>query len=183
MKLRLRLFLAFLRDQRGSMSVETVIIMPALLWAFMAMFVYWDLFRTNNAHVKATYVVSDMITRELNSITMADINGLHSVYRYVSAANEPTWMRVTSIQYRASNDTYRVLWSRSTDTAKAPQLNNGTLAAVRGGLPEIADTDTLILVETWRDYTPTFSIGLGERTFSQFMVARPRWLSPIPLTS
>lgn len=172
----------FLRDQRGAMSVEAVLVLPALLWIFMAMFIYWDVFRSNNAHVKATYTISDMITREMNSIREADIPGLHSVYRFISATDDPTRMRITSVQYQQSDDTYRVLWSRTTNPSISPAHTNGSIAAFRGALPIIADADTLILVETWRDYVPSFNVGIDARTFNQFIVARPRFLSPIPIS-
>lgn len=178
---------AFLRrfaaDTRGSISMETVIVMPVLIWALMASFVYWDTFRNQNAHMKATFAVADMLSREMTSINTAYIIGMHTVYRYMMQTTEPTWMRVTSVQYRASDDSYRVLWSRSTNNSRAPQLTHATLAAMRSRLPLMASDDTVVVVETWREYEPVFNIGLGRRIFEQFTVTRPRWLSPIPLTS
>jgi Flp pilus assembly protein TadG len=40
-------------DDAGSVSVETVIIMPILLWVYVATFVIFDGFRTHNQNVKA----------------------------------------------------------------------------------------------------------------------------------
>ncbi len=173
----------FAADTRGSISMETVIVMPVLIWALMASFVYWDTFRSKNAQMKATFAVADTLSREMTGINTAYITGMHAVFRYMMQTSEPTWMRVTNVQYRASDDSYRVLWSRSTNTTRAPQLTHATLAQMRARLPLMANDDTILVIETWREYEPVFNVGLGRRIFGEFTVTRPRWLSPIPLTS
>lgn len=173
----------FLRDTRGSISMETVIVMPVLCWTLMASFVYWDTFRSQNAHLKASYAVADMLTREMTAINNAYITGMHNVYRYMMQTSEPTWMRVTSVQFRASDNSYRVLWSRTTNATRAPQMTNTMLSNMRARMPLMANDDTVIVVETWREYQPVFDIGLGRRIFEEFIVTRPRWLSPLPLTA
>jgi hypothetical protein len=178
-----RLIARFLRDNRGAVSAETVLVMPILVWALMASFVYWDIFRSQNAHMKATYAVTDMITREMTSVNLAYINGMNAVYRHLMQTDELTWIRVTSIQFRASDNTYRVLWSRSTNPTRAPQMTNAMLADLRARIPNMAPDDTAIIVETWREYTPVANMGIGRRVFRELVVSRPRWLSPIPLTS
>jgi Flp pilus assembly protein TadG len=173
----------FLRDTRGAVSAETVLVMPILIWALMGSFVYWDVFRSQNAHMKATYAVTDMLTREMAAVNTAYINGMHAVFRYLMQTDEPTWMRVTSIRFQASDNTYRVLWSRSTNPTRAPQMTNAMLANLRARIPTMANDDTAVIVETWREYTPVANVGIGRRIFTEFVVSRPRWLSPIPLTS
>ena len=173
----------FRRDTSGAVSAETVIVLPLLAWALMASFVYWDVFRTRNVHMKATYAVTDMLTREMTAVNTAYINGMNSVYRYMMQTDEPTWIRVTSIRYTENDDTYRVLWSRSTNNTRSPPMTNAMLANLRARIPNMANDDTAVIVETWREYTPVANVGLGRRVFNEFVVSRPRWLSPIPLTS
>lgn len=173
----------FRRDDRGAISTETVLIIPLLVWAMMAMFVFWDAFKVRNTHTKATFAVADMITREVNPITPAYVNGVYDIFRFISVTGEDTAMRITSIQYRANNDTYRVLWSRSTAAGTRPPLVHNDLIALRDRLPVMTDADTIILVEAWRDYSPLFSVGVPGRTFHQFTVTRPRFISPIPFAS
>ena len=38
----------FSSDQTGSTTVEAVLILPLLLWAYVAMFVYFDAFKIQN---------------------------------------------------------------------------------------------------------------------------------------
>jgi hypothetical protein len=170
----------FRRDQRGSISVETVLIMPLLLWAFMALFVYWDAYRANNTHIKATYTVTDLFSREMAAVNNGYVAGLHDIYRYVTATDEASVLRVTSVIYRQPTDTYQVLWSRSTNTARAPMLTNATIAALRDNFPVMANDDTVLVLETWRDFTPPFNVGLDARTFYHISITRPRFLTPMP---
>lgn len=173
----------FWSDTRASVSLEALILMPAMFFALAATFTYWDTFRVQNANSKASFTVADMISREMTSVNTAYITGLHQMYRYMTATDEETWMRVTSVQFRASDNTYRVLWSRTTSPTRAPAHTNTTIAAARARLPRMANDDTVIVLETWQMFTPLFRIGVEPRIFNEFIVTPPRWLSPIPITS
>lgn len=172
----------FARDESAFISVEAILVMPLLIWVFMAMFVYWDAFRAQNTSVKASYVLADMISRESQPVNTAFINGMHQVFRYMVNTREQTWIRVTSVQYRQSDDRYLVLWSRTTNSTRAPQHTVTTMAQNRHRLPVLANSDTMIVVETWRNFTPPFQVGLSPRTFDEFSVMRPRFLSPLPIS-
>ena len=172
----------FARDESAFISIEAIIVMPLLIWLFMALFVYWDAFRSQNTSVKASYVMADMISRENAAVNNAYINGMHSVFRYMVNTNEQTWIRVTSVQFRQSDNSYRVLWSRTTNATRAPEHTHATMALNRDRLPLLANSDTMIVVETWRRFTPPFRVGLDQRTFNEFTVMRPRFLSPLPIS-
>lgn len=173
----------FRRDTRGAMSVEALLILPLLLWCYMAMFIYWDAFRSVNTHVKATYTVADLISREINPVNPAYINGLAQIHRYINKVRAgDTYLRVTHFQYNAAQDRFVVLWSRSSAGAPAA-LTTASLTAMRNRIPVMADADTAILVEAWRAFQPRFDVGIAPRTFYEFTVVRPRFLSPIPFTS
>jgi Flp pilus assembly protein TadG len=172
----------FRQDEAGFISIEAIIVMPLLLWVFLALFVYWDAFRTENTSIKSTYVIADMISREPSPVNMAYINGMHQVFRYMNATDEDTWIRISSVQFRQSDNSYRVIWSRSTDTSRAPIHTNATMATQRHRLPILADQDAIIVVETWRRFTPAFKVGLQRRTFDEFTVVRPRLLIPMPIS-
>ena len=58
-KKRLR---AFAEDTQGYITVEAVIVLPALLWLFGVGWVYFDAFRQQSVNQKANYVIGDMIS-------------------------------------------------------------------------------------------------------------------------
>ena len=39
---------AFWKDESGVLLAETLLLLPLLLWGFVALFIYWDVFRTMN---------------------------------------------------------------------------------------------------------------------------------------
>ncbi|MFN3937545.1 MAG: TadE/TadG family type IV pilus assembly protein [Gemmobacter sp.] len=178
-----RLIRRFARDTRAAISVEALLVTPVLVWVFLAMFVYWEAFRAQNTHVKATDAIADMISRENTGINASYVDGMHTIFRFISDTPLDTALRVTNVQYRESDDTYLVLWSRSSNTGRAPVHTTATLAQHRDRMPIMADSDTLLVIETWRDFQPYFQVGLGNHTFYEFFVVRPRFLSPIPFYS
>lgn len=172
----------FARDERGVISAETVILTPLLVWVFLALFVYWDGFRAQTTTIKASYTIADLISRENAPINNAYIQGMHQVYRYMVATSEPTWMRVTSVRYTESNNRYTVLWSRTTNASRAPVQTTTTMNTLRHRLPVPADNDALLVVETWRNFTPAFQVGLSEGIFYELVTIRSRFLSPLPIS-
>ena len=69
------------RDQEdGLVMTEFLIMLPLLIWTFMALFVYWDAFRTINQAQKATYSVSDVISRQ-SEIDTVFIDGMQTIDR------------------------------------------------------------------------------------------------------
>ncbi len=175
----------FLRDESGNAVLEAVIVMPALFWAFAATFVYWNAFRVDNLHVKATFTVSDMISREVAAVDMNYINGLHTVYRFVTVATEPSWLRVTSVQFiegeDGAPDQHTVLWSRSTSPENAPQLTTETLVSVENRIPIMGNYDTILIVETWQSQPSSMGAIVPARTLHETSIVRPRFVSPLPI--
>lgn len=171
----------FLRhDETGTLMAEAVLVLPFMLWSYLALFVYWDNYRAINIVQKAAYTISDMISREQVAITDAYITGLDSMMEYLIDQDQDAKIRVSSITWSDINNRYEVRWSRSAHNAM-PQLTTGTVAALAGQLPTLYNGDFVVLVEVEVNYTPAFKVGLGNQTLKQFIVTRPRFVSPICL--
>ncbi|MGF6861956.1 Flp pilus assembly protein TadG [Rhodobacteraceae bacterium MBR-64] len=172
------MFGRFRRDRRGSVGVEAVLMFPLLIWAYLAMFVYWEAFRIENTNTKAAYMLADMLSREFNPIDDDYITGMDRVYAFLTRDRFPTDIRVSSIGWDDTTENYRVLWSRSTgDRAELVTEDVEKWATI---LPVFPSGDTIILVETDLQYEPTFNIGLDNRTMTQFVYMRPRFVSAVP---
>lgn len=173
-----KLFGRFRNDHRGSVGVEAVLIFPLLIWAYLAMFVYWEAFRIENTNTKAAYMLADMLSREFNPIDDDYIAGMEKVYAFLTRERFPTDIRVSSIGWDDTTNNYRVIWSRSTGTR--PELLTTDVEKMGAILPSFPSGDTIILVETDLRYTPTFNIGLAARDMTQFVYMRPRFISSVP---
>lgn len=170
----------FLRDEKGSVIAEAVIVLPVMLWAYLALFVYWDAFRSMNTVQKAAYTISDMVSREMVGITTAYVNGLDTMLEYLVDNSQTVSLRVTSVTWSAANNQFEVHWSRSLDNAK-PVLTTATLQNYAGQIPDMSAGDYVVIVEVWENYAPSFEVGMDDMVFNQFIVTRPRFLPCIPM--
>ena len=172
----------FARDESATVIVEAVIVLPLFLWAYIALFVYWDAFRSKNAVQKASYTISDVLSREKdkNGIKMAYITGLAKVMQYLVDEDQTVRMRVTSVNYSDANKRFEVHWSRSPGNTMTPQTT-ATLQNYAYENPTMTSGVYVVIVEVEVDYVPAFDVGLPLQTFSQFIVTRPRTLPCIAI--
>ncbi|MFD0979615.1 TadE/TadG family type IV pilus assembly protein [Tropicimonas aquimaris] len=167
----------FLVRADGSLSVEAAIILPALCYIYVGSFVWFDAFRMQTVNLKATYTISDMISREFNAIDQDYFDGLDSVYEYLTDGVYPTQLRVSIIECTDgcdSDDTRQlaVCWSKAT-TGRLP-LTDEDLAGKGDIVPYFQWADQLIMTETFMAYTPAFNVGLGAQTYENVVFTRPR---------
>ena len=171
----------FLRDERGAVMAEAVLVLPFMLWAYLALFVYWDAYRSINTSQKAAYTISDMLSREMITISANYPTGMRDLMKYLVDDNQSVKIRVTSVTWSAINNRFEVDWSRSPDNA-FPQLTTATIQPMTPQIPKMADGDHVMLVETEVSYHPAFDVGLGDQVLKQFVVTRPRFIPKICIT-
>jgi len=171
----------FRRDEDASQSVEAVLVIPLLLWAFLASYTFFDVYRAKSLALKANYAISDLISRETGEMNMTYLLGAEQVFEYLTQESPDPWVRVTEVYCEANcadpNRTLKVDWSKATDS-----LPTFTDADVMNNLdpiiPLLAQDERVVIVETSIDYEPPFSqnlTGIGERTFVDIVMTRPRF--------
>lgn len=171
-----RLFARYRREEDGYMVIEAVLVIPFLLWSYLALYTYWDAYRAMTVSQKASYTISDMISREQLPVNAAYITGMKRTMDYMLYRNLAATLRVSSVAFEQDDNSMRIEWSRSTANATHPALTTATLQPMRDSIPAMSDGDTIILVETWVPYEPSLRIGLEEgMTFQEFIVTRPRF--------
>lgn len=182
-------FKQFLRDEDGLILAETVVMLPLLVWALVAMFIYWDVFRTINVTQKAAYSVADLLSRQKAEIPLAYANGLQNVVDFLTPGGHPVSMRITSFECisptsqvcDANSGNYRLLFSYSPGNKVAPLTETAiqNWKAVR--VPVMNNGESLFVVESsvqFRTQMKTvlagFLVGVEDGTYGQFVVTRPR---------
>lgn len=147
---------------------------PVLFATVLATFVFFDAFRNQSINLKANYTISEALSREFEPIDNTFIGNIWRMHRFLTNAEALTKLRVSLIQYDADEDDYTVVWSQNKGGAE--NLNNAGLNAMvtSDEVPVMPDQETLIVVQTWVDYEPNFSIGLGGFTFENTVFTRPR---------
>ncbi|MBN8632187.1 MAG: hypothetical protein J0L76_15195 [Rhodobacterales bacterium] len=190
-----RRFTTFLRDEDGLILVEGLIMLPLLIWAMVAMFIYWDVFRTINITQKASYSIADLLSRQRDTIPLAFANGLQNVIEFLTPGGHPVKMRITSLECTSptgtklcnySTGSYKLLFSYSPGNKVTPLTQTdiqgwkGT-TATNGKIAILNNGESVFVVESTVDFKaqlPTvlagFLIGVDSQTFGEFIVTRPR---------
>ena len=168
-----RLVHRFRDDSRGSLTVEAVVILPILFWAMLAMLVFFDGYRQSSLNIKAAYTIGDMLSREVDPIDNAYLNGLYQLQQQLARSANAPKMRVTVARYDGAKKEFRRDWSHQRGGVTA--LSDNDVRAMTDRLPAMPNNERVILVETWADYEPPFNVGLKRQDLYNFVFTRPRF--------
>lgn len=177
----------FRAGEAGSISVETLLILPVVLWAFMATVGFYDAFAARTASERAAYTVSDAIGRQADqAITPDDLEGYNRVFSYLARSQPNTRLRVTSVFWHPGEQEYQVAWSYATNNG-IPLTTETLTPALIARLPVLATEDgdqareTVYITETRLAFNPIMErlpfVGtvIKAQVLEQFIVARPRY--------
>ena len=166
---------SFFRSELGTVTVETVVIFPLLVWAYTAMFVFWDAFKTENINLKSAYTIADMISREQRMIDDTYIEGARTIYRFLNAGNDNQQVRVSVVSLRVDalgNEVHELEWSYGTEGLACYT----DVALLEPRIPIMAPGDQVIVVDTAADWEPVFNVGLPARQMRETVVTSPRFV-------
>lgn len=170
----MRLFRRFTRREEGSLSVETVLAVPILVWAIIATLVFFDAFKTLNTSQKATYTVADMLSREAE-VTPDMMTTMHELYDYLAHAPGDNALRVTVVKMKQDPDTlaktYEMVWSEGVGGIEGYQ----DIDLIIPRLPDMSAGEQLVFVESEQNWSPVFGVGLASYRFREVAIVRPRF--------
>lgn len=172
----------FLRDEGATVMAEAVLVLPFMLWSYLGLYVYWDSFRVLNKVQKASYTISDMISREMVTINDTYIVGMDTLMEALIDRDQNVSLRVSSVTWSQARSRFEIHWSRSTDAIGLPPLTTATLQDLKDNIPEMSDGDYVVIVETSVGYTPAFDVGMDPTNLRQFIVTRPRFVPKVCLS-
>ena len=168
-------------DQSGSVSFETVLILPLLLWFYVGSFVFFDAYKVYNRNVKAAYTIGDLLSRQTDSIDNAFLEGLSDVFDYMTSQNHTSWQRIAQLRWHARRNRYRVEWSYGTNGKNAERISILNLDEIVNYLPTGLGGDRFLVVDAYTEYQPAFSVGLSSTvTMRNFTATSPRFAPHLP---
>ncbi len=170
----LRQIKRFLASDRASVSVEAVLILPILLWAYFGLFVLFEGYRALGSNSRAAYTIADFLSRERNHVTPTYMQGMNDLLDILTQSPHPTVLRVTVVKYDNENDEFVLEWSRSTKSG-IDDITEGTLDEITPHLPLMSSPGVAIVVETWMAFEPFMNIALDSFYFESLVVTRPRF--------
>ena len=162
-------------DESGSIAVETLLMVPLLAWAFLSTLAYFDAYRAEAISTKASLTIADMISRETGFITDDYLHGTEQLLEFLTIDDEDADLRVTVV--KRVDDDYEVVWSK--ERGPREELTTSDIETMTDRIPILANNERIIVVETWTDYTPAFSVGLSEYTLKTWDFIRPRFTNQV----
>ena len=164
----------FARDIRGSISVETVLIAPLLIWGMVSTYVFYDGFRQKTRVQVAINTVADILSRQTDTITPAFIDDLNNVFDVLSSNRAQFAIRVTSVAQTAADEDPVIAWSHGTRGA-SPALE---VSELTGRVPPILTGEAAVVVEVFGNWAPPFSLLGMENlvTMNTQVTSRPRFV-------
>jgi hypothetical protein len=191
-----RRFKDFLRDEDGLILVEGLFMLPLIIWALVAMFIYWDVFRTINVTQKAAYSIADLLSRQRDTVPLSFANGLQNVADFLTPGGHPVEIRITSFECISpmlpaepgvtqpcdeNLGSYRLLFSFS----PGGKVQSLTQAGIQGWkttrVPVLNNGESVFVVETSVEFKTQmktvlagFLVGVDDGTYGEFIVTRPR---------
>ena len=163
------------REERGSMPVEGLLASTWLIWWYIASFQFFDAYRQKNVNLKAAYTIADLISRTQpdDAIDANYIEGMNTLFDYLTFSRRQTWVRVSSVIWDDVDDRYEIAWSYATGPVGGQ--TNATIQNDATRIPVMPVGDSVILVETNMAYEPIFNIGLNAQWYRTFITTRPRF--------
>jgi len=195
----------FLSESRGAVSIETLIVLPTLVWALVATVVFFDGFRSRNQTQMAAFTVADLLSRHQNNFTAEYLEGMNDVFDFLADSRFPTRMRVSSVIWNSANQRNALQWSYGTrgfaplpeETFQFLQDNDHpglvalfgqeeghsfVAAAAQAPRADLADRippvlpgEAMILVESFALWSPFANVGVGQVRFAPIVSMRPRF--------
>ena len=164
----------FRKNERGSIAVECVLMIPMLLWAYLSMYAFFHAYRTHSVNQKIAYTIGDIISRETTPIDDAYMSGARQMLAYLTANDlSNVAIRITSVKYDGNQDLYKRDWSRK--KGWEPALSNTDVKNLRSLLPVMPHNERVMVVETFVKYDPPFNTGLSNHEIHNFVFTRPRY--------
>ncbi len=169
------------RDERGIAAFETILLMPILMWGYVAMFVMFDAYKVQTDGLRVTYSVADAMSRELDPINQSYLDSMVRVSNFMTRSPQGITQRVSIVCFSDTLDQYRIAWSKTTgpNAASYAAHQHVDIDQLSDQLPSMPSGDQAILIETFMKYRPLWNIGISEMTFDYFVVTRPRFTNQV----
>lgn len=173
---------AFRDNESGTVAVEAAVIFPMVMWAFLAMFVYFEGYRQTAINHKAANTIADMLSRETANITPTYIDNTKALFDMLAQQNGDTKIRISVIKWARRHDAFRVNWSKVRGSG-ITRLRHEDMIPLESRLPVVPNQERMVLVETWSTYEPLFKIGMDDTVINTFVFTRLRFAPQLRFSS
>lgn len=156
----------FLRDPRGTVAVETVIIAPFMIMGLIYSYEYFDMYRAQSVRDKATYTMADILSRETAVVDDTYIDSAKSLFDSITDDRSPNDLRITVVRYHFDEgngtDEFELRWSETRGSGGLLPLTADDVRDAQDVFPVMVNGQDLIFVENFATYQPVVTNGITE---------------------
>jgi len=163
---------AWREDERGSASIELMLMIPLWLWFMFGAYVFYDGYRTQSINTKTNYTIGNIMSLQQTWITPEFIDSMHALQAVLLETGDPARLRVSTFRYLEATDEFELCWSQI--RGGGDPITQADLDTYTNAIPLMADGDVAILVQSRVDYVPVYAAGLDRMQFDDFVITRPR---------
>lgn len=177
----------FARDTRGTVVIDTISAILLMSLGASAFFAFWEAYQVQNRVQKATYTISDLLSRQRGTtLTRGYLDGMERTAEFLMMDDQNAIMRVSQVRRTSgvASDAagLTVDWSYSPCGAKTA-ITTATISTIRSKLPLIDLGAALVVVEFDVGFDAGMSeIGFGQLNFRGFLSSLPRFEQQFSLT-
>jgi Flp pilus assembly protein TadG len=150
-------------------------ILPLLAAFYCATFVWFDAYRQKTLIMKASYAVSDVLSRQ-EEVDEPFLDDMRDVLDYMIPSNAAPKMRISlinSVHDADGESIYTVEWSYGPNGMT--DLTQADIDADSSWIPLMGDNDNVVVTETAVLYQPIFRVGIDDKIYRNTIVTRPRF--------
>ena len=111
--LRSRFLSRFAREEKGNLAVESLILIPGLWLVFLVMVTIFDAYQQSNANQKASYAISDLVSRQTTPVDSDFLAGAKGLFDTLAYRANDTTVRITSVRWDAADNEFKLHWSQA----------------------------------------------------------------------
>jgi len=154
----------FLREQCGTVAVETVIVAPLLIVGLIYSYEYFDMYRAQSVRDKATYTMADILSRETAVVDDTYIDNAKSLFDSITDDRSANQLRISVIRYHfdpaSGVDEFELRWSETRGSGVLAPLTDNDVRDAHEVFPTMVNGQDLIFVENFATYQPVVTNGL-----------------------
>ncbi len=150
----------FRKSEHGTVTLETVFMLPFLFAGMTLSYQLFDTFQFKSNREKATYTITDMLSRETNVVTETYIDNTKVLFDSIAKDNATNQIRASVVRYHRDDDSgineFELRWSKVRGEGILSELTDADMAAAFDVLPAMIDGQDLIMVQTSSVYNKNF---------------------------
>jgi Flp pilus assembly protein TadG len=155
----------FSKSERGTVTMETVVMLPFLFVGLVLSYEFFDMYRFKSVREKATYTIADMLSRETNVVTDTYIDNTKILFDTLAGDDGNNQIRTSVVRFHdrdePQSDEFELRWSEVRGDGDLQPLSQDDVRTAFDLFPNMTNGQDIVMVQTKSLFQPGVSIGMS----------------------